>query len=143
MIRYASIAAALLILGNTSSAAPAQIGADHEQHHTQVPPPPSAGSELAPADRGNNPSEMPKGGMFGDGTMDSGMMQMMQMMQHCPMMGGKMGGGDAAAHSRRRIAFLKAELAIAEAQTGVWTLTLPHSGRTLKASGQRAKSGRR
>jgi hypothetical protein len=114
----ASIATAVsILLGNTSSAAPAQVGADREQHHTQVAPPPAAGSELAPADKGNSPSEMPKGGMFGDGTMDSGMMQ---LMQRCPMIGGKIGSGEAAAHSRRRIAFLKAELAITEAQTGVW-----------------------
>lgn len=54
------------------------------------------------------------GGMMGRG-MQGGMMGggMMQMMSDCPMMGG-------ASHAEGRIAFLRAELGITDAQKAVW-----------------------
>jgi hypothetical protein len=51
----------------------------------------------------NVPSEMPEMGM-------------MRMMAECPMMM----GGDMATHAQGRIAFLKAELAITDAQKAHW-----------------------
>lgn len=66
-------------------------------------------------------------GMMGEGTMGPGMMGrggMMGMMGGgCPMMGmmGMMGrNGPAPSFAEGRIAFIKAELAITDAQTGVW-----------------------
>lgn len=61
------------------------------------------------------------GMMMGRGGMGQGMG--MGMMGGCPMMGGMMGGsgGKMAAHAEGRVAFLKAELAITEAQQAAWT----------------------
>jgi LTXXQ motif family protein len=51
--------------------------------------------------------------------MGRGMMGMMDMMSGCPMMG--MGGqGQSSAFVEGRIAFVKAELAITDAQKGAW-----------------------
>jgi len=62
------------------------------------------------------------GGMMGGGMMGRGMMGqggMMEMMgRGCPMMGMMM-GGDMPMYRAGRIAFLKAELAITDAQTNV------------------------
>jgi len=46
-------------------------------------------------------------------------MGMMEMMQECPMMGMRMGGG-MMPHAAGRVAFLQAELGIKDAQKGVW-----------------------
>jgi len=54
------------------------------------------------------------GGMMGRG----GMMGMMG--RGCPMMGMMMGGGDRPMYREGRVAFLKAELAITDAQAKVW-----------------------
>jgi hypothetical protein len=65
------------------------------------------------------------GGMMGGGMMGRGMEGMMGP-GGCPMMGsmmgqgGMMGGGDVPMYREGRIAFLKAELAITEAQTKAW-----------------------
>jgi hypothetical protein len=63
--------------------------------------------------QGQMPGRMP-----GMGMMDGGMggMDMMRMMAECPMMM----GGDMASHAQGRIAFLKAELGITDAQKAVW-----------------------
>lgn len=60
--------------------------------------------------QGQMPGRMP-----GMGMMDGGM-GMMRMMAECPMMMGR----DMANHARGRIAFLKAELGITDAQKAVW-----------------------
>lgn len=78
----------------------------------------SAGDALA---QGQMPGQMPgrmPGQMPGMGMMDGGMMGMgmMRMMAQCPMMT----GGDMASHAQGRIAFLKAELGITDAQKAVW-----------------------
>lgn len=68
---------------------------------------------------GQMPRQMPgpmPGPMPGMGMMDSGMMGMMRMMAECPMMM----GGDIATHAEGRTAFLKAELAITDAQKAAW-----------------------
>lgn len=74
---------------------------------------------------GMQPSQMPQGGMMGQGGMGQGMMgggMMGHMMQggmmgsNCPMMGMMMGEGDGSTHAAGRIAFLKAELGITDAQ---------------------------
>ena len=58
--------------------------------------------------QGQMPGPMAGRGMVGMG--------MMRMMAECPMMM----GGDMASHAEGRIAFLKAELAITDAQKAVW-----------------------
>ena len=54
-----------------------------------------------------------------DMPMGPGMMGMMRMMGDCPMMGMMM-GADTSTFAEGRIAFLKAELAITDAQKAVW-----------------------
>jgi LTXXQ motif family protein len=49
-----------------------------------------------------------------------GMMGGMPMMNRMPMMGGPMGGMGMIDHVEGRIAFLRTELKVTEAQTGVW-----------------------
>jgi hypothetical protein len=66
--------------------------------------------------QGQMQGPMPGMGMMDRGMMGGGMMGMMRMMAECPMMM----GGDMATHAEGRIAFLKAELAITDAQKGVW-----------------------
>lgn len=57
---------------------------------------------------------------MGPGTMmGPGMMGMMRMMGDCPMMGMMM-GADTSTFAEGRIAFLKAELAITDAQKAAW-----------------------
>jgi hypothetical protein len=56
---------------------------------------------------------------MGPGMMGSGMMKMMRMMGDCPMTGMMM-GADTSAFADGRVAFLKAELGITDAQKGVW-----------------------
>lgn len=56
---------------------------------------------------------------MGPGMMGPGMMGMMRMMGDCPMMGMMM-GADMSTFAEGRVAFLKAELTITDAQKGVW-----------------------
>jgi hypothetical protein len=64
------------------------------------------------------------GGMMGSdkgaGTMGAGRGRMGMMGGGCPMMGMMMGGGKMPMYREGRIAFLKAELAITDAQAKVW-----------------------
>jgi hypothetical protein len=63
---------------------------------------------------------MPSGGMMGMGMMDQMPGSMMDMMgANCPMMG-MMHATDTSAFPEGRIAFLKAELGITDAQKSVW-----------------------
>ncbi len=78
-----------------------------------------AGSATATLAQAQMPGPMP-GPMQGPGRgwMDGGMgmMGMMRMMADCPMMT----GGDMGTYAEGRIAFLKAELAITDAQKAPW-----------------------
>ncbi len=104
-ISMATIMAGLLI-GGAALAQPAP-----DPHHP--------GDAAPGAAQGQMPATMP-GGMMGSGKMGrmmgGGMMGpgMMDMMSNCPMMGG------SASHAEGRIAFLKAELAITDAQNAAW-----------------------
>jgi hypothetical protein len=63
---------------------------------------------------------MPSGGMMGMGMMSEMPTGMMAMMgANCPMMG-MMRGTDTSAFPEGRIAFLKAELGITDAQKSAW-----------------------
>lgn len=59
---------------------------------------------------------MMQGGMMQGGMMRGGMMQGGMMGRDCPMMGMMMGEGSGTTHADGRVAFLKAELKITEAQ---------------------------
>ena len=84
-----------------------------------APDPHHPGGAGAGAPQGQPQAAMP-GGMMGPGMMGrmmgGGMMGpgMMDMMANCPMMGG------SSSHAEGRIAFLKAELAITDAQKPAW-----------------------
>jgi hypothetical protein len=75
--------------------------------------------------------DMKGGGMMGQGMMGRG--GMMEMMGGgCPMMG--MMGGDAGMPSfaNGRVAFIKAELAITDAQKGVWDAYSTALGKSIE-----------
>ena len=73
-------------------------------------------------------------GMMGPGMMDRGSPMgrgsMMGMMGGCPMMGAD---GQASAFIEGRIAFLRAELAITEAQKGAWDAYADATKRNLES----------
>ena len=109
-IRPSAVAFAAVLVGLTPAAS-AQLASDdnHSTHH------PAATSQ--PADSPQS-SEMPKGMMGQDGGGMMGMMGRGGMMGMChPAMMGMMGMGD---YVEGRIAFLKTELKITDAQTGAW-----------------------
>jgi hypothetical protein len=85
-----------------------------DPHHP--PGSPGVSEHGAPA----QPGQMPSGGMMGMGMMDQMPGRMMAMMGgNCPMLG-MMGGTDASAFTEGRIAFLKAELGVTDAQKSAW-----------------------
>ena len=94
---------------------PAQAGQDHQAHHpdgkTTAPP--------AGAPRMGGGGMMGQDGMMGGGMMCSDMKQMMSMMQdmHAMMMPES---GMMASRTEARIAKLKADLKIADAQAAPW-----------------------
>lgn len=109
-----------------------QTPAEHDSHH----PSDSAKSEPAPATPPPAASQprmnAPQGGMGGMPMMDmmkgmmsnmpmTNMMNMMETMQAARMMGPGMGGMATIDRVEGRIAFLRAELKITDAQAGVWS----------------------
>src|SRR5208282_1214454 len=125
MIRHTSLTLAAALLATTIGAASAQTPQDHAAHHSDTAP--AATDTNASANKGcptgdlaaagKTDGETPMGNM--GAMMGGGMGQMMQMMG-----GGMMGGGMAMApfaHIEGRIAFLKAELSITDAQAPQWS----------------------
>ena len=101
-----------MLLGYSGSVVLAQQSAD--PHHP--PGSPGVSEHSAPA----QPGQMPSGGMMGMGMMSEMPTGMMAMMgANCPMMG-MMRGTDTSAFPEGRIAFLKAELGITDAQKSAW-----------------------
>ena len=124
-MRALSLAAALLVSAIGYSAW-AQSDAEHQGHHPdqkeqQKQPEPKA----APPDKAGS-QRMPGAGMMGGGMMDmmganmpmSDMMRMMGMMRQSG--GDGMGGMETIDRVEGRIAFLRTELKITEAQTSAW-----------------------
>lgn len=120
MVRHTSLTLAAALLATTIGAASAQTAAEHAAHHaaaaeaaTDANASPHQGCATGDlAATGKTGSEMMKGDM--SAMMGGGMGQMMQMM----------GGGTAMApfsHIEGRLAFLKAELAITDAQSPQWS----------------------
>lgn len=123
----ASFLATSLILGGQAAAQ-----TSHDQHHPGGVATKSAQAKQMPGGGAMGPGSMRQDGMgqgnmgpgmMGQGDMGPGMMQggVMQMMTaNCPMMGNMMGGGDMPAYTDGRVAFLKAEVGITDAQNGAW-----------------------
>lgn len=113
------LTAAALVAGvSIASAQPAQ---DHTSHH----PTDQSTQQTSPRQMGRGPAAMgPRGpqGMMMGGNMAQimVMMQMMQMMQGSTMPMGMMMSVGASPHIDGRIAFLKAELKITDAQMPQW-----------------------
>jgi len=119
-MRHATLAAALLL---TSLSYPswAQSPADHEAHHPDQKEAPAAKPATpAPGQGGMGASQ----GMMGQGMMGGGMMNMMAgRMDMMRMMGMMRQGGDGMETIDRvegRIAFLRTELKITDAQATAW-----------------------
>jgi hypothetical protein len=120
-------AVALAAMLSTAQAQTA-TGSEHEGHHPEGAAP-AAQSQPAPApgaQPGMNMGGMMGGGMMGQKDGQSGMMcgMMGQKGGQPGMMGGMMGQhggmGMPFEHTEGRIAFLKAELGITDAQTAQW-----------------------
>ena len=123
-----SLAAALL-LSTLSAPSWAQSPAEHQAHHPDQKEAPSANQPASPlAQPGMGGAQ--GGGMMGSGMMGGGMMNMMggkmsmmDMMQMMGMMrqsGDGMSGMEMIDHVEGRIAFLRTELKITEAQASAW-----------------------
>lgn len=108
-----------LLLATTSTFVWAQAPADHDAHH---PPQAASPSPAQPAPAPGQPGMggMPMMNMMSGMMNNMSMMNMMEMMRSMRMMG--TGGGGMATIDRieGRIAFLRAELKITDAQAGVW-----------------------
>ena len=123
-MRCLTLAAALLLTALSPSSF-AQSPADREAHHPQQQDAAPAPTQPAPpASQSGTGQGMMGGGMMGGGMMNmmGGNMPMMNMMQ---MMGARqgdcgMGGMGMIDRVEGRIAFLRAELKITDAQNGVW-----------------------
>jgi LTXXQ motif family protein len=117
-MKHLALGAALL-LATASSPLLAQSPADHEKHHPDQKEAPAAKEPSPPKGTGMSGSSGAQGSMSG-GMMNmmGGKMPMMDMMQ----MMGMMRSGDMATIDRieGRIAFLRAELKITDAQSSAW-----------------------
>jgi hypothetical protein len=114
MTKNTSLTLAAALLATTVSAASAQTTQDHAAHHPGEAQ--TATDATAPPDgsQGGMTTKDQSGGMMGQGMMGPGMMG---------MMGGQAGSPMAPfAHTEGRIAFLKAELAITDAQAPQWNV---------------------
>ena len=109
----------ILMLATTSTFSLAQAPADHDAHH---PPQATSPAPAQPAPPPGQPGmgSMPMMNMMSGMMNDMSMMSMMETMRSMRMMGP--GGGGMATIDRieGRIAFLRAELKITDAQAGVW-----------------------
>ncbi|WP_291869420.1 Spy/CpxP family protein refolding chaperone [Bradyrhizobium sp.] len=132
MTRFLMTALAVAAL-TTASWAQTPAPAEHDSHH----PAGSPKSEPAPANpalsAGQPGMNAPQGGMGGMPMMDMmkgmmsnmpmmKMMNMMESMQVTNMMGPGMGGMATIDRVEGRIAFLRAELKITDAQAGAWNV---------------------
>ena len=126
ILRTGTLAVALL----AALPAFAQTAQEHEAHHPNAgaaaPSPPSASPSGDAATEGNTtgPAGMMGPGAQGPGMMGQGMMMGGDMMEGMRRMMGMMsmmsGMRPGASHIEGRIAFLKAELKIADAQAPQW-----------------------
>jgi len=136
-MRHPTLAATLLL---TMLAGPslAQSAAEHQGHHPDQKEVPAATPAAPPeAPGGTGPSQ----GMMGSGMKMMGgdmpmpdMMRMMGMMR--PSGGDGMGGMDTIDHVEGRIAFLRTELKITDAQASAWNAFADALRTNAKALGE-------
>ena len=110
--------AAVLLFATVSSSSWAQAPADHELHHPDQ-------KEAQPTPSPSQSGMMGPGMMGGKGMMDGNMANMMQMMEMMGQRGaearcGGMSGMATIDHVEGRIAFLRTELKITDAQASAW-----------------------
>jgi hypothetical protein len=105
-MRHVKICASLVMLVLVAGPVFAQQPQDHEQHHPPGTPPAAAGPG------------MPGGSMAGTGGMP--MMGMMRMMMGEDGMSGMPMMATMSGHVEGRLAFLKTELKITDAQLPLW-----------------------
>lgn len=126
-MKLTTLAAALLASALVTAPALAQTAGQHDEHHPGQPEatapavPPAGSVPAAPPASQPGPSGMSgmsMMNMMGGGMDMAGMMRMMGMMRSG--MGGGMDGMGAFDRIEGRIAFLRAELHIADAQAPVW-----------------------
>ena len=104
----AGMAAASLVISGWAYAQ-----SSHQEHH----PNKDASEQSMPMKKGMKPPQMRGGGMKGrGGMMGKGMMGGGMMAGRCPMMGMMMNSETGETHAAGRVAFIKAELGITEAQ---------------------------
>jgi len=110
-----------LLLATVSTTSWAQSAADHEAHHPDQKGAPAAAQPQSPA---GQPGTMGQGTMGGGGMMGGNMpmMQMMRMMGQSGAEAGCAGMSGMATIDRveGRIAFLRTELKITDAQDAAW-----------------------
>jgi len=118
--------AVALLLASVNSSSWAQSTADHEAHHPDQKEAPAASQPTPPA---GQPGTAGSQGMMGGGGMmggsqgmigGAGMTNMMQMMGMMRQSGSAMGGMATIDRVEGRIAFLRTELKITDAQTSAW-----------------------
>jgi hypothetical protein len=132
-----------LLLATVSTSSWAQTAADHEAHHPDQKGPPAATQPQSPAGQpgmmGQRMVDGPQGMMGGAGMMGGNMpmMNMMRMMGQSVAETGCAGMSGMATIDRveGRIAFLRTELKITDAQTATWNAF----GRTQRASARYAR----
>ncbi|MHC2563783.1 Spy/CpxP family protein refolding chaperone [Bradyrhizobium liaoningense] len=137
-MRHQMLAAALLLplLGNSSLA---QSPADHQAHHPDQKDAPATGPATPPeAPRGTAPSQGRMGGgmmnVMGGNMPMSDMMRMMGMMRQSG--GDCMNGMETVDRVEGRIAFLRTELKITDAQAPAWTAFADALRANAKALGE-------
>lgn len=123
-MKTTTFAAALLASALAIAPALAQTAGQHDEHHPGQPeataPAPAAPAPIPPPTSQPGMPGMPMMNMMGGGMDMAGMMRMMNMMRSG--MGGDMDGMGAFDRIEGRIAFLRAELRITDAQTPVWNV---------------------
>ena len=133
-MRSPTLAAALLltILGNPSFA---QSPAEHQGHHPDQKEAPAAKAPAAPEPpRGTGPSQgMTSGGMM---NMMGGNMPMSDMMRMMGMMRQSGDGMETIDRVEGRIAFLRTELKITDAQASAWNAFADALRANAKALGE-------
>jgi hypothetical protein len=114
VMRVLTLAAALLVT-TLGQSVWAQSPAEHQGHH-----PDQKEAQEQPKSQAGQPETTGSQRMPGGGGMMGGMMPMMEMMKMMEMMRQSGGGMETIDHVEGRIAFLRTELKITDAQQSAW-----------------------
>ncbi|WP_018322442.1 Spy/CpxP family protein refolding chaperone [Bradyrhizobium sp. WSM2793] len=129
---------AAVLIATLGYSALAQSPAEHQGHHPEQKEVPAAKPVTPPAaPRGSGPSQGPMGGMMGGNMQMPDMMRMMRMMHQSA---DGMGGMETIDRVEGRIAFLRTELKITDAQGPVRNAFADSLRSSAKALGELRKS---